>query len=271
MRRSERVAAMTKIIINRPNHLFSLGEFVDKFQAAKSSISEDLDVIKESFHRFGMGRIETVAGAAGGVKYLPDFSYAQTRPFVEEICKRLTEPGRILPGGFLFMVDLLFDPQVVAPLGEILAARFVDQNPNVVLTIETKGIPIALMTARALGCPLVIARRETKVTEGPVVTINYVSGSSRRIQTMSLPRRSLSQDSRVVIVDDFMKGGGSAKGLLDLVAEFGGETVGVGVFLATTEPANKLVKDYISFIDLVAVDEKERKVEARPSAWLYVK
>ena len=43
-----------------------------------------------------------------------------------------------------------------------------------VVTVETKGIPLAYEVAKSLGVQLVIVRRDNKVTEGPTVTINYV-------------------------------------------------------------------------------------------------
>ena len=44
--------------------------------------------------------------------------------------------------------------------------RFADRNPDYIMTVETKGIPLAVMVARAFNKPLVIARRDSKVTEG---------------------------------------------------------------------------------------------------------
>ena len=54
------------------------------------------------------------------------------------------------------------------------------------MTVATKGIPIAYAVASHLNVPVVIVRRDNKVTEGSTVSINYVSGSSKRIQTMVL-------------------------------------------------------------------------------------
>ena len=58
-----------------------------------------------------------------------------------------------------------------------------------VVTVETKGIPLAYEVAKSLGIELVIIRRENKVTEGPTVSINYLSGTSGRIQQMSLAKK----------------------------------------------------------------------------------
>ena len=65
-RRSERVSAMTKYLLERPNTLISLNVFTDLFHAAKSSISEDIGIIRNVFSEFGYGKVETLAGANGG-------------------------------------------------------------------------------------------------------------------------------------------------------------------------------------------------------------
>ncbi len=137
--------------------------------------------------------------------------------------------------------------------------------------METKGIPVALSTARALGVPAVIIRRESRVTEGgPAVSINYLSGSTRRIQTMSLPRRALSSGARVVLVDDFMRAGGTARGgMMDLMAEFGATVLATGgVLVALKEPQTKLVPDFFSLLVLEETPEKGHELVVRPAAWL---
>ena len=268
MRRSERLAAMVKTLVDQPAVLFSLTQFAEMFGAAKSTISEDLAIIKESLGRFGLGRVETFAGAAGGVKFLPELAPSAARTFVGDLCNQLRAPDRILPGGFLYMTDLIFSPFIAAKVGEIFAARFRDLEPGYVLTVETKGIPMAMMTARCLGLPLVALRRGARVTEGTAVSINYLSGSDHRIQSMSLAKRALPRGARVIFIDDFMRAGGTARGTFDLMAEFEAEVIGVGVFMATTEPHKKLVADYTALTFLDHVDEIGRKVSVRPAPWL---
>lgn len=146
-----------------------------------------------------------------------------------------------------------------------MASRFYEANPDFVITVETKGIPIAMMTARALNCPVVVARRDNEVTEGSVVTINYVSASSKRIQTMSLAKRAVKEGQRALIIDDFMRGGGTARGMVDLLKEFNVDIVGVGVMIATEQPRQKMIDQYVALIQLEEVDEASRKVVARPA------
>lgn len=263
--RSQRLIHIMKILVERPGELIPLRFLTDRFDAAKSTISEDLALVKEALESGGSGLVKTHAGAIGGVQYWPIPSAEEVHRSLAELCQLLRDPARILPGGFVYMTDILTHPVWSARIGEIIAARFHAAAPDVVLTVETKGIPLALMVARALGVPMVMARREGRVTEGPSFTIHYISGASRRINTMTVGLRALKRDSRVLIVDDFMKAGATARGMIDLVTELGASVAGVGIFVATAEPARKRVDDYVSLLTLVNVDEDERTVEVRPA------
>lgn len=266
LRRGERMVALTKMLLDAPNRLFSLNYFTDFFSVAKSTVSEDITIIKQALGRFNLGLIETYPGAAGGVKYIPFQSEEATEAFIENMCRQLSAPERILPGGFIYLTDLVFSPQFAKQAGEIFAAKFSHLKPDFVITVETKGIPIALMTAHAFNVPLVSIRRDAKVTEGSSVSINYVSGSARRIQSMTLARKALPEGANVLIIDDFMRAGGTAKGIVELMAEFGATVIGTGVLVATAEPAEKLVKDYVSLAVLEKIDEAAREVKIVPSA-----
>lgn len=259
MKRTERMIALTSILLSRPNELLPLGFFADLFDTAKSTISEDLVAIKESLRFSGRGVLETVPGAAGGVKFIPSLPQEEAEEFLQKLAETLSESDRILPGGFLYMADLLYDPAIVRPLGLIFANIFRDKEPEAVVTIETKGIPLALMTANALGVPAVIVRHGNKVTEGSSVSINYVSGSSKRIQTMSLTRRALETGKKVLIIDDFIKAGGTAKGIMSLMQEFDAEVVGLGILMETVWDTSKLVNEYLALLQLVEVDPSTEK------------
>lgn len=263
--RSERLIQMTKLLVERPGEQIPLSYFTERFEAAKSTISEDLALIKEVLEAGESGLVRTHAGAIGGVQYWPIPSPEEARATLADLCKLMGDPARILPGGFVYMTDILTHPSWSARIGAILAARFRACAPDVVLTIETKGIPVALMAARALGIPMIIARREGRVTEGPSVSIHYISGSSRRINTMTVGLRSLKRDSRVLVIDDFMKAGAAARGLVDLCGELGATVVGIGVFVGTEQPKRKRVEEYVSLLNLVAVNEDHRTIEIHPA------
>ncbi|WP_037286041.1 pur operon repressor [Saccharibacillus sacchari] len=266
LKRSARLVELTQFLLARPHSLIPLTTFAERYGAAKSSISEDLAIIKEVFEEEGMGELQTLAGAAGGVKYIPRVSNEKALGIIEKVCIKLEEPGRILPGGYLYMSDLLGQPHLVNEIGDIFATIFAGKNIDVVMTVETKGIPIAYATGAKLNLPVVLVRRDHQVTEGSAVSINYVSGSHKSIHTMTLSRRALKEKSRVLIVDDFMKAGGTVRGMIDLLAEFDAEVAGVGVLLdsGSVDSEERQVEEYVSLVTLETVDSKNRVVGVKP-------
>ncbi len=257
LKRNERVGALVKILCDNPNEIYTLNYFTNIFNAAKSTISEDLVIVKKLMEDLKLGRVETIAGASGGVKYVPDMNLENTREALNEICEMIKDNRRIIPGSFLYMSDLIYNPAYVRKMGKIFATKFMNKNIDYVVTVETKGIPLALMTANYLNIPLVIVRNDNKITEGSTVSMNYVSGSTGKIQTMYVSKRAIKYGANVLIIDDFMKAGGTAKGLLDLMKEFDAEVKGIGVMVATREPEEKLVDGYLPLIILDRVDDKK--------------
>ena len=268
---NERIGAMARILTAAPNHIFTLGRFCGMFEAAKSTVSEDVELLRKVFAQFDLGQIETVTGAAGGVRFVPRLSQASALAYVQELCGVLSDPGRVLPGNFLYIQDLLSQPDTLEVLGAIMAGPYFAAAPDFVLTVETKGIPFALMVARALGVQLVIARRDHKAFEGSVVTINYISGSGGEMKTMSLAKRAVRPGQKALIVDDFTKDGGTVRGMVELMQEFDVTTVGVGVMVERRrEGAPRIYEDIRSlFIVSDAMDARQGAV-VHPAPWLEV-
>ena len=211
-----------------------------------------------------------MAGAAGGVIYRAIPSREKRIAALEELSRRLSRPGRLLPGDFLYTTDITCDSDASEIMGEILACRYYEKNPNFVLTMETKGIPVAMMTAKMLNVPLVIARRDSKAYEGSAVKINYISGETGdRIETMALARRAVTPGQKALIIDDFMKGGGTLRGMHDLMREFDVEVVGTGVVIATAEPHLKRVDGVTALMVLSEVDRDRGSAVVKPSDWIY--
>ena len=234
--RNSRVVAITKLLLENPNKILGLNQFSDLLNAAKSTISEDIVIIRELLEKLEMGKL----------------------------CDLLKDDGRVIAGNFIYVTDVMYNPQIIGKAGVILSSCFKNMDIDYVITVETKGIPLAYEVARNLGVQLVIARRDTQVTEGPTVTINYVSGTSGRLQQMSLSKRSMKPSSKCIFIDDFMKGGGTAQGIKDLLKEFDSELVGIGVLIDNKQVEKKLVDDYVSIVELNSVD-KSSIIEVQPS------
>lgn len=265
MKRSNRLIVLTQFFLENPHQHIQLNHFVELCDTTKSSISEDLDIIHATFEQQGLGYLHRTTGAGGGVSYVPKAGKEQSKAFILELCERLKDPDRILPGGYLYMSDLLGEAKTVREIGRIFASRFSSLEIEAVVTVATKGIPLAYAVASFLQVPVVIARRDPKVTEGSSVSINYVSGSSRKIQTMVLPKRSLKEGANVCIIDDFMKAGGTIAGIQSLLSEFDAKVKAIGVFAeADDEEEERKIKNYSSLIKISRVDQERKTLEIVP-------
>lgn len=253
--RNQRITAITKLLVDNPNKIITLNNFTEALNAAKSTISEDLVIVKKTFSKLSLGRIETISGAAGGVKYVCGLPESEIKKFIEELCTDVADKNRIIPGNYLYMTDLMYNPVIIHKAGTILATCFIDKDIDYVVTVETKGVPLAYEVASMLGVQLVIVRRDNRVTEGTTVSINYVSGSNNRIQTMSLARKAIKGGSSCIFIDDFLKAGGTAVGIINLLKEFGSRLIGIGVLVDDIENPKKLVKDYYSILKYKGINE----------------
>jgi purine operon repressor len=248
IKRSERLIDMTAYILNNPHKLTPLTYFVNKYESAKSSISEDLTIIKKTFKDRGFGTLETMAGAAGGVIFTPEIPFETAKEMVDELCERLSEQDRLLPGSYVYLSDLLGDPQLLKQIGQIISSQYVGKEIDAVMTVATKGVPIAQAVSYYLNVPFVIVRRDSKIT----------------IEKMELSKRSLKRGSRVLVVDDFMKGGGTVNGMKALIEEFEAELVGVTVFAESTFSGRRMIDDYTSLLCVKDVDTRTKNITVVP-------
>ncbi|VDN47580.1 Pur operon repressor [Petrocella atlantisensis] len=263
--KTERIALITKTLIENPSQIFTLNYFSDMLDHAKSTLSEDIKSIEASFEKYHLGKIYSISGAAGGVYYLPLAHKTFVEKVQTDLCNKLSETSRIIPGGYLYMNDILYDPSWLEKIALCIVSYYESASMDYVVTIETKGIPLALAVARILNKPIVVIRKSARLTEGTTLQMNYVTGSKQNIKTMSMPIKSIKRGSKVLFVDDFMKAGGTAKGVVDFMKEFEAQVVGVAVMMSTITTEEKLVQSYYSLIDFKGIDEKNKIIHMIPS------
>lgn len=255
LKRSERIVVMTEYLLKNPNKLVPLTYFVSKFNQAKSSISEDIQIIKTSFKEENIGDVITLSGVNGGVIFQPILSEEAASEVLTEFMTRLKSNDRLLAGGYIYMSDIIGDPNIMNKLGVLISSIYQDKEIDAVVTVASKGIPVAYAIASVLNKPVVIIRRDNKVTEGTTVAINYVSGSTRKIETMVLSKRSLETGAKVLLVDDFLRGGGVMTGMQTLMKEFDVEVVGKAVLTQCFDSEKFVGEDYTYLSKLTNIDE----------------
>jgi purine operon repressor len=262
IRRSDRLVDMTRYLLEHPRTLVSLKFFGERYDSAKSSISEDLGIIKRTFQERGTGILETLPGASGGARFIPYMLKEEAESFLQRVVDEVNDESRLLPGGYVYLSDLLSRPDVLRQVGRLIATQYLNQEVDAVMTVATKGIPIAQSVATFLNVPFVIVRNDSHITEGSTVSVNYVSGSSTRIEKMELSRRSLKRGANVLVVDDFMKGGGTLNGMKSLINEFEAHLVGMTVFAEGEFSGNRLVDDFTSLVKVNSVNPNNQTISA---------
>lgn len=105
---------------------------------------------------------------------------------------------------------------------------------DVLITAESKGIPLAYEMARQMDIPYVVARKSVKVyTIDPIeVTVNSITTQNPQKLYLGRDEVELLKGKRVLIVDDVISTGESLKALETLVERAGGKIVGQAAVLA---------------------------------------
>lgn len=252
-KRTERLIRIASRMFLHPSRQLSLTDTAAGFGVSKTLVSDDIEIISEALSAEGAGDIVTDRGRNGGAYFIPSPSTASCTAKLSELASILSVKERLLPGDLVYYTDLLFEPEWASFLGFTTASMFAAGKPTAVMTSEVKGIPVAFFAAYALGVPLAVCRFRNRPSDGPAVGVHFPTGNGD-VRTMYLGTRFLNQSSRVLIVDDFMRGGSTAAGMLSMAREFGAEVTGVGIFITSTEPRKKALSDYRSLLELAVED-----------------
>lgn len=74
MQRHERLIRLTRRLVERPMAPLGVSPIAEMWGVAKSTLSEDVQLIREVLAEDGAGRVETIVGAQGGVRYVPQIA-----------------------------------------------------------------------------------------------------------------------------------------------------------------------------------------------------
>ena len=132
---------------------------------------------------------------------------------------------------------------------------------DVMITAESKGIPLIYEMSRRLGVNrYVLARKSIKLYMKDVVKCETQSITTSQRQTLFIDGSDAEylRGKRVLIVDDVISTGGSLLSLEHLVKEAGGEIVGKMAVLAEGEAADR--KDIIFLEKLPLFDAEGNEI-----------
>lgn len=147
--------------------------------------------------------------------------------------ERIMKDGQVRPGNVL-KVDCFLNHQLDVELLDEIGAEFKrifgNDGVNKILTIEASGIAIACMTARHFDVPVVFAKKaKSKNIDGDVFTSKVQSYTYGKEYEITLAKKFLSPEDRVLILDDFLANGKAMRCLLDVCKQAGATVAGIGV------------------------------------------
>lgn len=130
------------------------------------------------------------------------------------------------------------------------AERLLEKSPDfdVILTAESKGIPLAYEMARQSGKEYVVARKSVKLYMTDPISISVKSITTAAEQTLYLSKEKaeMLNNKRILIVDDVISTGESLIALEKLTDAAGGIIVGKTAVLAEGDAADR---DDIIFLE----------------------
>lgn len=161
---------------------------------------------------------------------------------------RIRRDGTVLAGNVLKVDNFLnhqIDPQLMDQLGAEFAHRFKDAGITKILTVESSGIAPAVMAGLHMGVPVIFARKHKSLTlTDNLYTAKVYSYTKRVNNDISIDRRFLDKEDRVLIVDDFLANGQAVQGLLDIAQTAQIKVAGVGVVIEKRfQKGHQLVED----------------------------
>ena len=125
---------------------------------------------------------------------------------------------------------------------DALAAEFEGTKVDAVLGVEARGFIFAPALAYHLGVGFVPVRKPRKLpAECASISYDLEYGQD----TLEIHRDAIGNGHRVLIADDLLATGGTAKAVVDLVESLGGTVVGL-VFVVELEflPGRKKLEGY---------------------------
>ena len=132
--------------------------------------------------------------------------------------------------GILFydITTLLCDGKGFADTIDALAAPYMGEDIDQVIGIESRGFILGAAVATALGCGFVPVRKPGKL---PGATHKEAYSLEYGENALEIHQDACASEKRILIVDDVLATGGTAKATVDLARKAGGTVIGIAFLI----------------------------------------
>jgi adenine phosphoribosyltransferase len=140
---------------------------------------------------------------------------------------RLLPLFEVAPGVRIAVLNILGDTELVRAAAGELVPRLEAFEPDLLVTAETKSIPLLHELSERMRLPYIVFRKQYRPYMGEAVEARTLSITTGKPQTLYLDEkdRSLLAGKRAAIVDDVVSTGSTLEGMRTLVEQGGGTCV----------------------------------------------
>jgi len=149
---------------------------------------------------------------------------------MEALKSRIRHVPDFPKAGILFydVTTLLRDPHGFKLAIDAMAEPYRSKGVSLVVGIESRGFILGAAVADRLGAGFVPVRKVGKL---PHTTVRVSYELEYGTDSLEIHSDAIDPGQRVLIVDDLLATGGTARATVDLVRKLGGEVVGVAVLI----------------------------------------
>lgn len=167
---------------------------------------------------------------------------------MEALKRRILSEGQALSENVLKVDSFLnhgVDSRLMFDIGTYFKEYFKEHNITKVFTIESSGIAPTVMTAMQMELPMVTLKKQSsRILNEDLYQTTVYSFTKATNYELTLSKRFISKDDRILIIDDFLANGEAALGAIRLVEEAGAEVAGIGIVIEKSfQPGRKLLED----------------------------
>jgi xanthine phosphoribosyltransferase len=149
--------------------------------------------------------------------------------------EKIKNDGKVLNENVLKVDSFLnhqIDPVLMNEIGKEFAKRFASEGITKIVTIESSGIAPAVMAGLHMNVPVLFARKRKSLTlyEG-LLTSSVYSFTKKETNEISISKKYLNEQDKVLIIDDFLANGQAALGLVDMVQQANVKIAGIGIVI----------------------------------------
>jgi adenine phosphoribosyltransferase len=139
--------------------------------------------------------------------------------------------------GYLISSELKLYKQVISKLSKPFSKNKIDK----IMSLESKGLLYGPAVALKLNKPFVAIFKTGRIPNKFVFSKKY-KDYSKKIKSIDVGKITVNKGERIILVDDAIESGESAKAAIKLIEKLGGKVIGISVIYGIAK-----IKDYNFF------------------------